>query len=230
MLPRQRLTTTFQHCASSRTGLVMSISTGVVINDMRSSVDNDTLVDGYLRYLNHRSQQDTNYLCNANSRPPKTTSSAYRPSTQNAFTMAAKNKTWQPSNGILFGHAKTVTGNAAPTIGGKHSRDFSTTARQCSQLKPLSPKARPYNPQQRTDRLFMSEEDGNNGLRDDEEEDIGELLAQSELSGKGFDKCSVDGAGPIRKPQQLSDRKVMYRAPKAKRPTKTRTKVRGIDT
>lgn len=137
--------------------------------------------------------------------------------------IAAKNKTWQPSDGILFSHVKAVTGNAAPTICGKHSQHFSTTARQCSQLKSTSPKAplirpyipapRPYTPTlQTTDKLFMSDEDGNDGF-DEDEEDLGELLAQSELSDEGFNKHPTLGTKSIRKPQQLSKTEAMHRNP-----------------
>ena len=63
MLPRQQLTTTLQHRASLRAGLVMSaISTGLADNENHLLGDNDTLVGESSRYINHQSLQDAHLL------------------------------------------------------------------------------------------------------------------------------------------------------------------------
>ena len=60
----------------------------------------------------------------------------------------------------------------------------------------------------------MSDEDGNDGFGEGEE-DIGELLTQSELSDEGFYECSMIGTEPIQEPQQLSETEAKHRNPKA---------------
>ena len=58
----------------------------------------------------------------------------------------------------------------------------------------------------------MSDEDGNEGFGGDEE-DLGDLLEQSELSGKGFDKGEKIRTKPTQKLRQLSDTKKTHRKP-----------------
>ncbi|KAL8791284.1 MAG: hypothetical protein Q9195_005973 [Heterodermia aff. obscurata] len=171
MLPRPRLTTTLQSRASLKAGLVMSaISAGLADNDRDPFGDKGTFVA-------------------ESSRPSKTTNSAPRPAKLKPSVIAAKNKTWQPSDGIVFGQ--------------KHSQPFSTAARQCSRPESTSPKAPPAR---------SSDDDGNDGFGEDEE-DIGELLARSELSDQGFDECPMAGTEPPPKPQQLSETDTMHGNP-----------------
>ena len=60
----------------------------------------------------------------------------------------------------------------------------------------------------------MSDEHGNEGLGEDEE-DLGDLLEQSELSGKGFNERERIRTEPTQKPRQLSETKKTHRKPRS---------------